>query len=184
MSAARFIHTTGVVKTTIELAERHGVGHIPQLRLAAWIHDAAKETEDQILLTEAQRLGCAIRPVEQLYPPLLHGAVAARLAQEEFGLDDPIVHSAAEYHTTGHPAMSLTDKVFYLADLIEPTRKFGWIEEVRLIVQEDIDQAMLFALTYQLRRLLKLGAIIDPRALELRNRLLAEGTILVPRTRT
>jgi predicted HD superfamily hydrolase involved in NAD metabolism len=185
LSTARFAHTEGVVITATAVAARYTLDPTP-LRLAGWIHDAAKELPDAELLAEAKRLGCTIRPVERAAPFLLHGRVAIGLAREALGIDDPAVSSAVETHTTGDPAMSTPDKVFYLADLIEPSRTFGWIAQARALVEAgttpaDLDVALLFALTCQLRRLLKRGALIDPRAIALHNRLLLDGVPLVPR---
>jgi len=46
MSPAHFHHTEGVVETVTQLAERHGIASVASLRLAGWIHDAAKERPD------------------------------------------------------------------------------------------------------------------------------------------
>lgn len=185
MSAHRFLHTTGVVRAAADLARHYGLEqHIPALRLAGWLHDAAKELSDDALLAEAERLHCPIRPVERTSPSLLHGIVALAQARVELGIDDPVVSSAVLYHTTGDPAMSQADKVFYLADLIEPTRSFSWINQARQLAYQDIDTALLFALTYQMRRMLKRGMIIDPRGLEIRNQLLQQGVPLITRNRT
>ncbi len=181
LSEARFRHTEGVVEMATRLAHRFNVPETASLRLAGWIHDAAKERGDDELLALAKRLGYTVRPVEKNFPFLLHGVVAGLLAREELGIHDPVVATAVEYHTTGHPDMSLADKVFFLADLAEPSRAYPWIDQVRRLAQEDVDTALLFAVTYQLRRLLKRGSAIDPRAIELRNSLLLAGVPLVPR---
>ncbi len=180
MSAERFRHTQGVVETVTGLATAYRLETVAALRLAGWVHDVAKEQGDAALLTLAARFGYAIRPVERQFPFLLHGVVAARLARDELGLTDPIIMTAVEYHTTGHPDMSVSDKVFYLADLIEPSRTYHWIDQVRRLVQEDLDKALLFAVTRQIRRLLKHGLAVDPRSVDLRNRLLAAGVTLPP----
>lgn len=181
LSPERLVHTQGVVETAARLAEQHFIGHVASLRLAGWVHDAAKDLPDDDLLRLAAALGYKARPIERQVPQLLHGVVGALLAREECGLKDPIAMSAAAYHTTGHPAMSTADKVFYLADLIEPSRDFSWVAQARVLAGQDLERALLFALTCQLRRLLKRGAIIDARSVELRNRLLLDGVILVPR---
>ncbi len=183
LSPGRFAHTRGVVETVTALALRHGLsGVIPALRVAGWIHDAAKELPPGALLTRARALGCAIRPVDQACPGLLHGAVAVALARQELGIDDPLITSAVLYHTTGHPEMSRADKAFYLADLIEPSRTYAWIDQARALAADDLDQALLFAVTFQVRRLLARGIIVDPRGIELHNRLLQDGVRFVPRS--
>jgi predicted HD superfamily hydrolase involved in NAD metabolism len=184
MSETRFIHTRGVVETVSRLVTRYDLPGLAALRIAGWIHDAAKECTDSCLLEKARQLGCTIRAVDMQFPPLLHGAVALGLARQDLGIDDPVITTAVLYHTTGHPDMSPADKAFYLADLIEPSRKYGWIEQARQVAEHDLDEALLFAITYQIRRLLKHGAVIDPHALDLRNKLLADGVRLIPRDNT
>ena len=181
MSARRFAHTQGVVSTVATLAQQYQITAIVELRLAGWIHDAAKELSDSTLLTEAQRLGCPINPIERASPALLHGAVALGLAREELNIEHPVITSAVLYHTAGHPDMTTADKAFYLADLIEPTRTYGWIDQARQMAAVDLDSALLFAVTYQLRRLLKQGVIVDKHGIELRNKLLMDGVAQVPR---
>jgi len=183
MSPERFRHTEGVVETVTQLAEQHGIVAIASLRLAGWIHDAAKEWPDEALLRRAEEAHYPLRPIEQQAPSLLHGVVGALLAQEALGLDDPVVFSAAAYHTTGHPDMSRTDKAFYLADLIEPSRPYAWIAHVRELAAKDLDTALLFAVAHQMRRLLKHGIPVDPRSVDLYNRLLMDGNSIVPRDR-
>ncbi len=176
LSDERFAHTTGVVACVTRLAPLHGLTEqLPALRLAGWIHDAAKENDGHDLLAEAQRLGCRVRPVERQNPGLLHGAIALRQAEIALGFHDPVTASAVLYHTTGHPAMTRADKLFYLADLVEPSRTAEWIVRLRPLVERDLDEALLFALVHQLRRLLRKGEAIDPRAVALYNRLLAAG---------
>lgn len=185
LSAHRFTHTIGVVKTITSLAEHYGLEeHVPTLRIAAWIHDAAKEIPTDKLLAYAETMNYPIREVERACPELLHGVIAVDLARKELGIADPVIASAVLYHTTGHPEMSKLDKLFYLADLIEPTRSFSWIMQARQLAYQDADVALLFALTYQLRRMLRRGTIIDPRGLELRNKLLFQGVRLVARSRS
>lgn len=181
LSPERLAHTAGVVETAARLAGQHGVGHVESLRLAGWIHDAAKALPRAELLRLAEQMGCPIRFIERQEPLLLHGLVAARLAREELGLDDPIIDSAVAFHTTGDPTMSAADKVFYLADGLEPSRTFSWTAQGRILAEEDIDRALLFVLSNKLRRLLHKDALIDPRSVELRNQLLLDGVALAPR---
>ncbi len=188
LSAGRFAHTEGVVATATALARRFGIADSAPLRLAGWLHDAAKERPPADLLHLAERFRLDIRPVERAHPDLLHGSVALALARDALGIDDPAVTSAVLYHTTGHPDMSSADRVFYLADLVEPSRAYGWIDQVRRLLdagstRRDLDIALLFAITHQLRRLLKHGAIIDPRSIDLYNRLRQEGIPLIPEER-
>jgi len=185
LSAGRFAHTEAVVTEATGLARRFGIEDPVPLRLAGWIHDAAKERAPADLLHLAEHYRLDIRPVERAHPDLLHGGVALAMARDTLGIDDPRVTSAVLYHTTGHPEMSTADRVFYLADLVEPSRTYGWIDQVRRLLEtgssrRDLDAALLFALAHQLRRLLKHGAIVDPRGIDLYNRLRQDGIPLIP----
>ena len=68
--------------------------------------------------------------------------------------------------------MSSLDKVIYLADLIEPSRKFDGIDEIRKVCYEDLDLAMIKALTHTTGYLLSRGAAVDLNTMKARNYLL------------
>ena len=76
---------------------------------------------------------------------LWHAPVGAYLVEKEVGITDPEILQAITYHTSGHEKMTMLDKVIYVADYIEPGRKFP-VEEARKLAYTDIDQALLFAL--------------------------------------
>lgn len=58
---------------------------------------------------------------------LWHAPVGAYLVEKEVGITDPEILQAITYHTSGHEKMTMLDKVIYVADYIEPGRKFpGW----------------------------------------------------------
>jgi predicted HD superfamily hydrolase involved in NAD metabolism len=184
LSPHRYQHSAGVATTAFNLAVHHHLPEADKLRIAGWIHDIAKEWPAPRLLATAQEWQIPVSEIEAQAPYLLHGAIAVEMAHRQLGIHDPVITSAVLYHTTGHPAMSRADKVFYLADLIEPLRSFSWVVQARNLAYENIDRAMLFALTHQMRRLLKRGALLDPKALEVRNRLLLDGVELTERSKS
>lgn len=179
MSKDRFIHTTGVVETATQLATRFSIQPLLPLRLAAWIHDAAKECADEELLNLAERFSHRLRKIERQSPSLLHGVVAAYLARDELGLDDAAIFSAVAHHPTGHPKMSKMDKALFIADAIEPSRQFSWATQARNLAAKDLNQAVLFIATKKIERLLWRATPIDPRTVRLRNRLLRKGVTLI-----
>jgi predicted HD superfamily hydrolase involved in NAD metabolism len=176
----RFKHTERVVQTAAQLAEIWSPDEVMVCRLAGWIHDAAKDLPDSDLLHLAREAGIEIREPEVDTPMLLHGAVGYVLASAEFGFEDDRIRTACTYHTTGSPDMSLTDKIVYLADLIEPGRDFPSVGEIRhLAFQVDLDQAMLFSVVHTVRYLMQHEKPIDPRMIELYNVLLKAGVRLL-----
>ena len=81
--------------------------------------------------------------VERRNPFLLHAKLGAFLAKEQYDVKDPEIISAILNHTTGKPAMSLLDKIVYVADYIEPRRnKAPNLTEVRKLAFLDLDEAL------------------------------------------
>lgn len=142
LSDKRFVHTLGVADEAKRLALKWGADE-NDAYLAGIIHDYAKEipeTESVKLLTA---FGFELTD-ELLYcPALLHGPLAAFLAERDFGVQDASVLNAVRYHTTGRADMSLLEKIIYLADFIEPNRHFDGVETARTLAYENLDRAVL-----------------------------------------
>ncbi len=172
MSPRRFRHTMGVFETVPALARRHGVDQKPLL-VAALLHDCARELPEEELLELAGKWSLPIREEDRLCPLLLHGRVAAEMGKRKLGALDPATVSAVVSHTAGHPGMTRSDKVFFLADTIEPGRDFPGIEELRSAAMGDIDAAMLRAVEFSRAFLVVMGAVIDPDTIRLHEALRA-----------
>ncbi len=168
ISAHRMDHTAYVVQTAIELAERFGADP-KKARLAALLHDCAKGfTEEQLL------------PYADTNPPILpvlHAPAGAAYAKQVYGVDDPDVLNAIRLHTTGDAGMKLLDKVVYLADMIEPSRKYDGIDEIRRA--ESLDQMMVLALSRTIWYIKERNFEVHPATLRaLRDLEDSDGTIL------
>jgi len=169
VSGKRYTHIQGVVQTAERLARVWSPDAVAVCRLAGWIHDAAKHFDDTQMLDRAFLGGVSVRAAERENPMLLHGVVGYLEAAQEFGLDDPQLRSACTFHTTGSPDMNTVDKVVYLADMLEPGRDFAGIDELRQLVLQDLDAALLLAVDMTLRSLLERRKLIDPRVILLYN---------------
>lgn len=154
-SPGRFAHTERVVATVTQLAEKYAPADVMVCRVAAWIHDCAKKYKDAVLLEMAQARGLPISPSEHETPMLLHGIVAYALAAEQFDLQDERLRTACAYHTTGNGAMSLLDKLVFLADKIEPDRDFPGVAHIREVAQTNLDAALMLFLDGSIRYLLE-----------------------------
>lgn len=177
MAPDRIAHTRGVVETADALARCYAPDQVARVRLAGWIHDVAKHWDDDALLAYAESHSLPITLIEREMPMLLHGAVAYALAADRFGLDDARLASACALHTTGSPDMTVTDKIVFLADLIEPGRDFREVETLRDAARHDLGMAMLHAADYVIRHLIHRRRLIDPRVVALRNRLIRENSV-------
>jgi len=175
MRGKRFKHVVGVVETADQLAAQYAPEFQVQCRIAGWLHDAAKNWDDDELLAYAEDHNVDILPGEYETPMLLHGIVGYLTGAAEFDLDDPVIREACRLHTTGGPNMGTAAKIVFLADAIEPGRSYSSVEAIRAEAQNDLDAALLMTLDHTVKHLIKKKRVIDPRPILLRNQLIRAG---------
>ena len=169
LSKKRFIHTLGVVNSAMYLARKYGA-NIEDAHLAALLHDCAKE----IPLLEMRDL-VADLPCDQdmLHSgALLHGLAGMVLANTQYGVTNPDILEAIRVHTTGKENMSKLDKIIFLADYIEPNRKFPGVNDIRLAAEQSLDAGVLCGFDMTIRHLIDSGDSIYPLTILSRNDLL------------
>lgn len=149
----RLAHTYRVLETARHLAARWGAP-VETVAVAALMHDWAKQMPAAQLLAEGQARGLVTDPSEASAPHLLHGPVAAALLHEQGLVTDPVALEAIRWHTTGRPGMGQVEQIIWLADYIEPGRRFEGVEAVRRVAERDLTEAMLMGLEQSIRFLL------------------------------
>lgn len=164
----RYHHTLGVVECALEMAKKYNC-NLEKVRYAAILHDCAKNYSDAKLLEVAKRSGLELDAVTIREPQLLHGPVGAVVAKEEYGVDDADILAAIAYHTTGRVNMTKLEKIIYLADFIEPSRDYPGVDTLRQMAFENLDDAMIQALTNTIRYITKIGGLIHERTVTTRN---------------
>jgi len=166
LSERRFQHVEGVAEAADLLAKRFGCDPL-QARLAAWVHDYAREWPvDRWHVTARERgIDEAFLEVAET----LHGPIVAEMLGEEFGIEDAGIADAVRYHTTGRVGMTLLEKVVCLADYIERGRSFPGVEELRRLAEEDLDLALATAFDGTIRVLLDRQKPIFPLTVLARN---------------
>ena len=148
-SEKRKIHTEGVRQTAIKLAEKFGEGNpelVEKAELAALYHDMYRGVPVDVLNYYVKHLDLD----EKRYKDnanLAHGKIAAIVIQRDFDEKDQDIINAVSYHTTGRPEMSLLEKIIYIADAVEPNRSYPGVQNLRQILEEDLDRAVLQSLT-------------------------------------
>ena len=140
LSERRYGHTLRVADTAGDLARVHGLDE-DRARLAALLHDAARETGPEEFLRLADEWELSVGEPERQSPKLLHGPVAAELARRELGIEDEEVLEAVRAHTTGKPCMGPLALALYVADKIEPAREYPSVERLRALAREDLRAA-------------------------------------------
>ena len=154
LSDKRMAHTTGVLKTALELAQANGVDP-KKARIAALLHDCAKSLPASELFLRSSDPD----PI----PPVLHAEVGALIAKEQYGVSDPDILRAIRLHTTGDANMTALDKIVYLADMIEPSRDYPGVDAIR--AEHDLDRATLLALQRSLAHIKERGFSVHPATL-------------------
>jgi predicted HD superfamily hydrolase involved in NAD metabolism len=172
MHEKRYIHTIGVMETAIELAKRYGVDE-KKAEVAAIFHDYAK---CRPILEMEEIIKRENLPKDLLHynKELWHAPVGAYLVEKEVGITDTDILQAITYHTSGHEQMTMLDKVIYVADYIEPGRKFPGVEEARKLAREDINQALLYALKHTIQFLMEKNQTIYPLTFQTYNAVIKE----------
>lgn len=171
LSPKRLQHSIGVSKTAESLAVRFGCDK-RKAAIAGLFHDLAREVPVDELLPRSQAFGIVVNDIEQAEPILLHGPLAAKLVQAEFGIDDTEILQAIVLHTTGGLNMTVLDKIIYLADVIEPGRTFTGVEKIRKAALTNLDKAVIASINQSIGYIVKEGGLIHPATITARNEIL------------
>ena len=122
LSKDRYIHTLSVKNTAILINKKANLGiDSYKVEKAALLHDIAKDYDIKYIK----------KIIASYYPKyieeqknILHQYVGEYIAREKFFVYDDEILKAIKYHTTGRAAMSLLEKLIFVSDKIEPTRKY------------------------------------------------------------
>lgn len=133
LSPARLAHCEGVARTMEGLFDRYGwppedlrafrgMGVCPVVGL---MHDAGRELPEAEALAYARRRHLALEPEMLRAPVLAHGIIAHAMALEILGPDVPEPWlRAMDWHTTGDVRMGWIGMALFVADYLEPGRRF------------------------------------------------------------
>ena len=161
-TAKRFHHTLGVAYTATAMAMQYDED-IASAELAGLLHDCAKCMDDSKALNYCQKHNLPVTEVEKRNPFLLHGKIGAHMAKEHFGVADEDIINAIRNHTTGRPGMSNLEKIIFIADYIEPSRKIQPnLNELRKMAFKDLDATLIWILKDTLTYLADKGGEVDP----------------------
>ena len=153
----RRIHTLGVILTALKLSKNLDIDK-KKVEIAALLHDLAKYKEVQDIEKYNIPKNC---PKE-----VMHQYVGAHIAENELNIKDDEILLAIKYHTSGRKDMTLLEKIIYTADIIEPSRKFLGVEELRRAVYNDFESGFITCVSEILEFLKKQGGEIYPLSIE------------------
>lgn len=140
LSEARFRHSKAVVKRALEYAKWYKVEDLEKVKLVAIAHDIAKEMKEEQIKAWLDHVNIPLDEMEQSNPNLIHAKIGAQICKRQYQFTEEMVN-AVSYHTTGRENMSLLEKIIYLADATEETRKYDMGPYVDLI-KENMNRGM------------------------------------------
>ena len=161
LTPERFAHSLGVRDTAVCLA-KHYKADEKKAGIAGLLHDNAKNMDK--IYERCRDLEVELDEIERRNPALVHAKLGAETAKCEFGISDREIISAIRWHTIGRPDMSLLEKIIFVADLTEPSRKFPDVLEIRKIAEKDIDKALLECVKATVRINKERGLEVHPNA--------------------
>ncbi|HOA80877.1 MAG TPA: bis(5'-nucleosyl)-tetraphosphatase (symmetrical) YqeK [Defluviitaleaceae bacterium] len=166
LSPKRFLHTLGVVETAEKLAEIHNVDKEKAV-ISAFLHDCAKDIPESMQIRFCKEFHIRLDEFMKKNIALCHSFLGAEIAKREYGIKDEEILNAIRFHTTGRKNMTKLEKLIYLADYIEPNRKyFEGLKTAREYAKKDLDKAMILVLTNTIEYIKKKNGILHPLTLE------------------
>lgn len=188
ISEKRFGHTLGVEDMAKKMSEIYCPEYVNHMRAAALLHDVTKEYSYEEQLKILDKFGILVSEDLRLSPKTIHPITAAALIPGTYpDFNDEIIINAVRSHTTGRAGMSLTEKLIFLADLIEDGRKYDFCIQMRnLFWNKDfenmsererlrhIDTVMLVTLNLSIKSYVDGGLYINGDTVRARNYILSE----------
>ncbi|MDD9268732.1 bis(5'-nucleosyl)-tetraphosphatase (symmetrical) YqeK [Paenibacillus sp. GCM10023248] len=172
MPERRWLHTLGVMETSVILAKRFG-GDPVKADLAAILHDYCKywPVQEQAKIIRDNGLPPDLLDYDK---ELWHSHAGAFIAKTQFGIADEEILDAIRYHTSGREQMTLLDKIVCLADYMEPSREFPGVESIRQAAESSLEKALVIGFDSTIRFLIEKGKRIYPLTILTRNDLLQQ----------
>lgn len=168
MKSKRFIHSKNVAEMCLALAKKFGADE-DKVYTAGILHDCRKEAEKAVMLSEAEKSGFYIDPVEKSCSKLWHGIAGAYYVKNILNIDDTDILNAIRFHTVGRANMSVTEKIVFLADMVSADRDYPHVEKYREAVLEDLDNGMFQTLRWSISKTVEYGSTIPITTLEAYN---------------
>ncbi len=151
----RVQHSYRVALLAVRRAKGLGIPFEKAL-LAAMLHDCGK------YVPLSSPLLSGFTPPADVPEPVLHQYTGAYLAEHVFGIGDEDILQAIRYHTSGRAGMSVLEKLIYLSDLLEESRTFKGVEDLRTLFWADLDACLARSLKEQTEYLKGSGKPVYP----------------------
>lgn len=140
----RVEHSYGVYEEAMKLASYAGLSEKDRFTLgkAAILHDITKDFSGEKQIELCIKYGITPPKKSKDPMPTIHQDTGGYFARDKFGFDivDDEVFSAITCHTTGKTKMNLIDKILFLADYVEPNRRYTSCIELKRNLYKELDE--------------------------------------------
>ncbi len=172
----RLEHTLSVAKECLFLADIFKLGEYEknQISICALLHDIAKGLSIEEFKALDEKYSVNFTDDDFASPAVLHSKAGAKIAEFEFAdYADSDICKAIEQHTTGGENMSLISKLLFIADYIEPTRRWDICRRTRKAFHDELtrpdadifrvlDDTMIKILDQTAKHLEENGRVVHP----------------------
>ncbi len=171
ISPSRLSHVKRVSEAAAQLALRWNVP-TDEATLAGLLHDCAKQLTPSELTQQGIDQPSWSQSLYTTYPAIWHAFVGPTVARQKWGIRNPRVLGAMKWHSTGRAAMTPLDQILFIADYIEPERKFPTRAYVETLAYQDLTLGAYAVVYLKLFFLLRHHRRIHPDAFRCREYLL------------
>lgn len=173
MSYHRYEHSIGVMHTAACLSILYNE-NVEKAMLAGLLHDCTKHFSVQEHIELCKKKNVRLSEEDLKITGVLHSITAPIVAEQSYGIDDADILSAIRYHTTGCTNMSKLDKIIYIADFIEPGRRFKFDNMILEIARKkafagDLNLALIYILDEIVKWLGNSGSCIHKATISARD---------------
>ena len=176
VSEKRFSHILGVERCAVSLGKIFLPDSVDELAAAALLHDVTKEIPTDLQIKMLEEAGFALTEEDKSTEGVLHSFTAPIVIKRDFpqfATDNVLL--AVGNHTVGRENMSIFEKIIFISDYAEDTRRYESCKQVRRALFDGIedlggddlikrlDMAMLMSVDGALSALERMGQRINSR---------------------
>lgn len=165
---SRYTHSLNVAACAKELAVKYG-GDVDICYTAGLLHDVLKEQPREQALEFFKENSIALTELELNAQKLWHAIAGAAYIKKNYPDLPEAVSDAVRYHTTGKAAMTLDEKILFVADFISADRDYPGVDEMRVRAQKSLESAMEEGLRFTIWELSEKCVPIHPDTVDAYN---------------
>ena len=174
LTEKRYYHSLCVADEAKRLALKYGADP-EKAYLSGLVHDITKNSTEEEHLNIFNKFGIILNNVEKNSEKLWHAISGSAYVENVLKIDDSDVINAVRYHTTAKENMTLLERILYLADFTSKDRNYDDVDVMRKLVDESLDKAMVYSLSYTIRELVEKGVAIHFDTLLAYNEYVSKG---------